>query len=74
MKTEQLGAKVVSINYGSVDSIVQALQENNIDTLLSTIDSTAGAAPELTLIEAADRSTVTKRYIPSSWGIKYTPE
>ena len=65
---------MVSINYDSVDSIVQVLQENNIDTLLSTIDSTTGAASELTLIEAADRSTVTKRYIPSSWGIKYTPE
>jgi hypothetical protein len=65
---------VLAINYDDVDSIVSTLEENKIDTLISTLGSTFGVDPELALIKAADMSAVTKRYIPSFWGIKYTPE
>ncbi|KAF1974624.1 NAD(P)-binding protein [Bimuria novae-zelandiae CBS 107.79] len=33
-----------------------------------------GADPEMALIKAADKSSATKRYIPSLWRIKHTPE
>ena len=65
---------MLSINYDYVASIVGTLEENRIDTVISTLGSTFGVGPELALIKAADMSPVTKRYIPSIWGIKYTPE
>jgi hypothetical protein len=34
----------------------------------------SGTDPEMALIEAANKSSITQRYIPSTWGIKYTPE
>lgn len=65
---------MLAIDYSDVSTIVNTLQENKIDTLISTLGSMSGVDAELALIEAADKSTSTKRYIPSTWGIKYTPE
>ncbi|KAF2689455.1 NAD(P)-binding protein [Lentithecium fluviatile CBS 122367] len=73
-KSKEFGAKVLAIDYSSVDSIVSVLEQNKIDTLISTLGSTSGVDPEMALIKAADKATATKRYIPSTWGIKYTPE
>lgn len=65
---------MISINYDDVVSVVSTLEENRIDTLISTLGSTFGVDPELALIQAADMSAVTRRYIPSTWGIRYTSE
>lgn len=73
-KSTQLGVKLIAIDYSNINSIVTVLQENRTDTVLSTINSVTGNASEFALIEAANKSTATKRYIPNTWGIKYTPE
>lgn len=65
---------MLAIDYGSIDSIVRVLEENKIDTVISTIGSEAGTDSERALIEAANKSSTTKRFIPSNWGLKYTPE
>jgi hypothetical protein len=62
------------IDYNNIDAIKGTLESNNIGTIITTLDSSAGADPELALIKAADMSSTTKRYIPNSWGIKHTPE
>jgi hypothetical protein len=73
-KSRELGASVVAIDYGSTQSIVNTLEQNRIDTVISTLGPRAGEETEMRLIAAADKSTVTKRYIPSSFGIRSTPE
>ncbi|KAH6612514.1 hypothetical protein C7974DRAFT_476374 [Boeremia exigua] len=73
-KSSELGAKVLAVDYTDAASIVNTLQENNVDTLISTLGSMNGVEADLNLIKAAEESTTTKRYIPSTWGIKYTPE
>jgi len=73
-KSKELGADVLAIDYTDVNSIVKVLEDHKIDTLISTLGSMFGQDPELALIQAADKSKSTKRYIPSAWGIKYTAE
>ena len=65
---------MVAIDYTDVSSIVKVLEDHNVDTLISTLGSMFGQDPELALIQAADKSNSTKRFIPSTWGIKYTTE
>jgi len=65
---------VLAIDYTNVNSIVEVLEDHKIDTLISTLGSMSGQDPELALIEAANKSESTKRYIPSTWGLKYTAE
>jgi hypothetical protein len=55
-----------------VPSIAELLEKNNVDTVISTVTSVSTVAPELALISAADKSSTTKRFIPSIWGIPYT--
>lgn len=73
-KSEEIGAEVLAVNYSDVPSIIKTLEDNKIDTLISTLGSMSGVEPEMALIEAAGQSKVTKRYIPSTWGVKYTDE
>jgi hypothetical protein len=65
---------VLAVDYKNADSIASVLEENKVDTLISTLSTGAGPEPEMALINAAEKSKVTKRYIPSTWGIRYTPE
>tara|TARA_R110002003_G_scaffold45_20_gene3673 strand:- start:41440 stop:41886 length:447 start_codon:yes stop_codon:yes gene_type:complete len=72
-KSQELGAPILAIDYNDADGLVKTLESNNIDTVVSTLGPMS-ADPELALIAAADKSKVTTRYIPSLWGIRYTPE
>lgn len=54
--------------------MVEALEQDKIDTVISTLGPEAGQEPEMNLIEAANKSSSTKRYIPSSFGIRSTLE
>lgn len=65
---------MLAIDYSNIDAIVRVLEENKIDTVISTLGSEAGIDAELALIEAASKSSTTNRFIPSNWGLKYTPE
>lgn len=63
---------MVVADYGSVEGLVALLEENHVDTVISTIDMMQGITnPDLNLIEAAQQSSVTKRFIPNMWGTKY---
>lgn len=62
---KRLGALVVAVDYRSANSIEAALEANNVDTVICTINSQDDLEPERNLILAADRSPVTKRIIPS---------
>jgi NAD(P)-dependent dehydrogenase (short-subunit alcohol dehydrogenase family) len=71
-KEKEIGVPIVAVDYSSVENVVNVLESHKIDTLISSVDSNAGPEPELVLIQAAEKSTVTKRYIPCLWGIEYT--
>ncbi|KAH7378891.1 hypothetical protein BKA64DRAFT_765783 [Cadophora sp. MPI-SDFR-AT-0126] len=74
-KAKELGVPVLAIDYSDVEATKEVLQSNNITTVVSTLDTAkAGPDSEIALIKAADASTTTERYIPSFWGIRYTPE
>ncbi|KAJ4313871.1 hypothetical protein N0V94_006737 [Neodidymelliopsis sp. IMI 364377] len=73
-KSKEIGAPILAIDYSNHLSLVSVLELNSIDTIVSTLSTAAGADPELALIKAADTSNVTKRYIPSVWGVRYTAE
>ncbi|KAF2692136.1 NAD(P)-binding protein [Lentithecium fluviatile CBS 122367] len=69
-----VGVPVLQADYSDPDSLVQLLEDNKIDTVISTIAG-LDQAPEVNLIKAADRSTITRRFIPSVWsGFDYTQE
>jgi hypothetical protein len=73
-KEKEIGVPIVAVDYSDVDSVVRVLETHHVDTLISTVDSNAGPGPELVLIQAAEKSSVTKRYIPCLWGFRYTKE
>ncbi|KAK7421216.1 hypothetical protein QQX98_002346 [Neonectria punicea] len=71
-----LGARIVPVDYSSVSSIVEVLEKNNVDTVVSAIGLGGSAPPdaELPLIHAAEKSSVTKRFIASVFGATYKKE
>ncbi|KAH7371111.1 hypothetical protein BKA66DRAFT_444287 [Pyrenochaeta sp. MPI-SDFR-AT-0127] len=73
-KTKEIGAEILAVDYSDADAIASTLEKNKIDTVISTLGSMFGSDPELALIEGSKKSNVTKRYIPSLWGCRYTSE
>jgi uncharacterized protein YbjT (DUF2867 family) len=71
-KEKEIGTRILAVNYGDIDALTTILETNKVEVVISTIDVTQGAESEHALIQAAAKSSVTKRYIPSSWGIKYS--
>ncbi|KAL2679198.1 hypothetical protein Neosp_009962 [[Neocosmospora] mangrovei] len=61
--------KHVRCDYGDIGSLVEVLEENNIDIVISTInvESVGGCESQLNLIAAADQSKTTRRFIPSDF-------
>ncbi|GME33561.1 NmrA-like family protein [Neofusicoccum parvum] len=69
--TTDAKATIVHIDYGDVESISQALEKHQIDTVISCIsmiDESSGES-ELNLIRAADTSSATRQFIPNDWGV-----
>ncbi|KAL1792898.1 hypothetical protein ACET3X_009405 [Alternaria dauci] len=73
-KAKELGVPVLGLDYSNVEAIRDVLESNDIGTVISTLNTMGDAEPEIALIKAADLSTVTKRFIPNSWGVRNTPE
>jgi hypothetical protein len=69
-----LGASILATDYDNVNSVVKQLETHDVDTVISTLGSTFGTDSEIALIEAAESSRKTTRYIPSIWGIPCSPE
>ncbi|KAF7551041.1 hypothetical protein G7Z17_g5312 [Cylindrodendrum hubeiense] len=70
---ERLGARVIVTDYSKVDELVQLLETNNVHTVISALGPMS-LESEQALIQAADISASTKRFIASVWGIKYRPD
>ncbi|KZL64278.1 hypothetical protein CI238_00536 [Colletotrichum incanum] len=73
-KQKLIGARILPVNYASVDDITKVLEENNVHTVISALNIRESVEPELNLITAADRAESTKRYVPSIWGPKLSRE
>ncbi|KAK0389982.1 hypothetical protein NLU13_3555 [Sarocladium strictum] len=73
-KEKEIGAPILAVDYNDVSGLAEILEKNNIDTIISTISNPTGPEPEFALIDAGDKSVVTKRYIPAIWGIPYKRE
>ncbi|KAJ0122445.1 hypothetical protein J7T55_002958 [Diaporthe amygdali] len=72
-KGENALAPVFNVDYSDVDALKSFLEEHNVHTVISAfgITATSLATSQLNLIKAADASSVTKRFIPSSFAIPY---
>jgi hypothetical protein len=64
----------MGVDYNDVAALVKILEENQIHTVISTLNTGGDDTAEFNLVEASDKSSVTKRFIPSTWGIEYTEE
>ncbi|KAF5570881.1 isoflavone reductase like P3 [Fusarium pseudocircinatum] len=71
---KELGARILVIDYSDPNSISTLLEENHVDVVIAALSGHTPPEQELGLIQAAAKSKVTRRYIPSVWGIKYRPE
>ncbi|KAK3376473.1 hypothetical protein B0T24DRAFT_718815 [Lasiosphaeria ovina] len=66
----QVGVPVIAVDYDDVPGLTKILEDNKIDTVISTITMIPmdGSSPkEIQLIQAADASKTTKRLISSDW-------
>ncbi|KAE9581796.1 Oxidoreductase BOA1 [Colletotrichum fructicola] len=70
---EEALAPTYQVDYSNVDYLKAFLEEHNIHTVISAfgINATSLATSQLNLIKAADESSVTKRFIPSSFAMRY---
>ncbi|PYI07711.1 NAD(P)-binding protein [Aspergillus sclerotiicarbonarius CBS 121057] len=70
-KTQQ-----IQVNYDDVDSIAQTLEKHAIHTIISAIGiySDETSKCQLNLIHAAERSSATKRFVPSEYSFIQTKD
>lgn len=63
-----IGVPVLQADYFNQDSLVQLFESHNINTVISCITNyDQSHSTEHKIIAAAERSSVTHRYIPSIW-------
>lgn len=78
MKQDNLSQKVqnVQVDYNDVVSMTHALERHKIHTVISTIGlfSDETSQSQLNLIDAAEKSASTKRFIPSEFSFIQTAE
>ncbi|KAH7269206.1 uncharacterized protein BKA55DRAFT_629931 [Fusarium redolens] len=70
------GLETRAVNYSDVDALTAILEIEQVDTIISglPIDNDESGQAQLNLIEAADRSKYTKRFLPSEFGMVYTKD
>ncbi|EUC29679.1 hypothetical protein COCCADRAFT_105869 [Bipolaris zeicola 26-R-13] len=62
-------------NYSDADQLKTLLEQNRVSAVISIFNGPLGSQEELNLIEAAERSSTTKRLIPSLFsGLPFTDE
>ncbi|KAH7153502.1 hypothetical protein EDB81DRAFT_932079 [Dactylonectria macrodidyma] len=68
---KEIGVPVIAVDYSDVEELTRVFEKNNIDTVISALFTmpVAGVAPEVCLIQAAQGSKPTRRFIPSNWGL-----
>ncbi|KAM0229698.1 hypothetical protein ACHAPO_009768 [Fusarium lateritium] len=76
LSRKAMNAESRAVDYSSVDSLASLLETEKIDTVISClpIDNDDSGQAQLNLVEAANRSKCTKRFIPSEFGAVYTKD
>lgn len=66
----------VEVDYNDVSSLAASLEKHNIDTVICTIGmiSPEAGQSQVNLIQAAEKSSVTKRFIPSEYSFVQSEE
>ncbi|PNP53746.1 hypothetical protein THARTR1_05870 [Trichoderma harzianum] len=62
---------LINVDYGDIDAVANILEEHNVHTIISAIKVIApeSGVSEVNLIKAAAKSSPTKRFIQSEWGV-----
>ncbi|KAM0549492.1 hypothetical protein ACHAPJ_009308 [Fusarium lateritium] len=70
---QQSASAHLKCDYDDIDSMVAILEANQIDTVISTINIGGEAArqSEVNLIKSADKSSITRRFIPSHFVVPF---
>ncbi|KAL7762551.1 hypothetical protein ACKLNR_009086 [Fusarium oxysporum f. sp. zingiberi] len=70
------GPETRAADYSDVNSLTWLLESEQVDTVISMlpIDNDESGQAQLNLIAAAERSTCTKRFLPSEFGMVYTKD
>lgn len=65
--------RAVRVDYDDFDNLVHILEANEIHTIICAfgITGTSLSTSQMNLIKAADKSNVTKRFIPTSFAMHY---
>ncbi|KAJ6104406.1 hypothetical protein N7523_010726 [Penicillium sp. IBT 18751x] len=66
----------VQIDYNDITSMTKELERHNVHTIISALGliSDAASQSQLNLIDAAEKSSATKRFIPSEYSFIQTPD
>ncbi|KAJ3539052.1 hypothetical protein NM208_g5647 [Fusarium decemcellulare] len=70
----EINAPVIQVDYNDVDTLASILEAQRVQIVISSIVTLGGGAPGLNLIQAAEKSAATKRYVPSFWAHDYPDE
>ncbi|KAM6480970.1 hypothetical protein HDV62DRAFT_398271 [Trichoderma sp. SZMC 28011] len=67
---------LINVDYDDIDAVANILEEHNVHTVISAIKVIAPEAgvSEVNLIKAAAKSSPTKRFIQSEWGVPIPQE
>lgn len=66
----------VEVDYNDISSLAASLEKHNIDTVICAIGmiSPEAGQSQVNLIQAAEKSSVTKRFIPSEYSFVQSEE
>lgn len=68
--------KVVTVDFTDVECLQSVLEQHEVHTVISAVSlqSDDSGRSQMNLIEAADRSQCTRRFMPSEFGAHYKTE
>lgn len=74
-QARELGVDIVTVDYLDTDNITKVLEAESVHTLISNVFISDGVTPsQHNLIRAAEASSVTKRFVPSTFDVPYDEE
>ncbi|KAI9149037.1 Oxidoreductase BOA1 [Paramyrothecium foliicola] len=71
-QARELGVEIITIDYSSIEGITKVLEDEGVRTLIPNVFIAHGVMPsQRNLIYAAEASSVTKRFVPSTFETPY---
>ncbi|KAK7193364.1 hypothetical protein DPSP01_010975 [Paraphaeosphaeria sporulosa] len=76
LEVDSASISTIATDYTSIPSMISTLQEHKIDVVISALilSSPENSQAQLNLITAATQSGTVTSFLPSEYGIHYTPE